>query len=319
MSEDYYKTLGIARGASQTDIEKAYRELARKYHPDLNPDDKTAKKKFQEVQRAFEVLKDPEKREMYDRYGSSFDSMGGGGGPAGGRPFTGGGPGGAEFDFSDFFGERFGQGGQGGAGFEEIFRHMSGGGGGPRRSRTTRGSDLQHELHVPFATAVLGGQAQVSVQRAGGKVETIQVKIPAGIEDGKKIRLRGQGEPPPTGKGQPGDILITIRTSPHPVFSRSGNNLEIRVPVTVAEATLGAKVEIPSPTGTITLSVPPGTSSGAKLRVRGHGVKPAKGSPGDLLAEIQVAVPKQVDDETKAALSKMDEQYDSSPREKLRW
>jgi DnaJ-class molecular chaperone len=321
MSDDYYQTLGVDRGASQTDIEKAYRDLARKYHPDLNPDDKSAKHNFQQVQRAFEVLKDPEKREMYDRYGSSFDSMGPGG--PGGNPYGGDGPGGAEFDFSDFFGDRFGQAGGGGGadGFEEILKQMgvgASGSGGRRRQRNQRGGDIEHELRVPFAISVLGGEAQISVQRATGKVETLQVKIPAGIEHGKKIRLRGQGEPP-AGKGQAGDILITVLVSPHPLFRRSGNNLELRVPVTMAEAALGAKVEIPSPQGTITLSVPPGTSSGSKLRVRGHGVQAAKGSPGDLLAEIQIISPKDVADDAADALRKMDASYDGELRDQLQW
>ena len=313
MPDDYYQTLGVARGASQTEIEKAYRDLARKCHPDLNPDDKTAKQKFQQLQRAFEVLKDPEKREMYDRYGSSFESMGAAG-PEG-NPFAGGAPGGVEFDFSDFFGERFGR-GTGSGGVEEILREM--GGGGRRRQRAKRGGDIQHELRVPFATSVLGGEAQITVQRANGKVETLQVKIPAGIDDGKKIRLRGQGEPP-TGRGEHGDILITVRVSPHPLFRRSGNNLELRVPVTMAEAALGAKIEIPSPSGAITLSVPPGTSSGAKLRVRGHGVQPTKGTVGDLLAEIQIMSPKSVDDDAIEVLRQLDDRYDGNPRDNLQW
>ena len=313
MPDDYYQTLGVARGASQTEIEKAYRDLARKCHPDLNPDDKTAKQKFQQLQRAFEVLKDPEKREMYDRYGSSFESMGAAG-PEG-NPFAGGAPGGVEFDFSDFFGERFGR-GAGSGGVEEILREM--GGGGRRRQRAKRGGDIQHELRVPFATSVLGGEAQITVQRANGKVETLQVKIPAGIDDGKKIRLRGQGEPP-TGRGEHGDILITVRVSPHPLFRRSGNNLELRVPVTMAEAALGAKIEIPSPSGAITLSVPPGTSSGAKLRVRGHGVQPTKGTVGDLLAEIQIMSPKSVDDDAIEVLRQLDDRYDGNPRDNLQW
>ncbi|MEE3219417.1 MAG: J domain-containing protein [Planctomycetota bacterium] len=313
MPDDYYQTLGVARGASQTEIEKAYRDLARKCHPDLNPDDKTAKQKFQQLQRAFEVLKDPEKREMYDRYGSSFESMGAAG--PGGNPFAGGAPGGVEFDFSDFFGERFGR-GAGSGGVEEILREM--GGGGRRRQRAKRGGDIQHELRVPFGTSVLGGEAQITVQRANGKVETLQVKIPAGIDDGKKIRLRGQGEPP-TGRGEHGDILITVRVSPHPLFRRSGNNLELRVPVTMAEAALGAKIEIPSPSGAITLSVPPGTSSGAKLRVRGHGVQPTKGTVGDLLAEIQIMSPKGVDDDAIEVLRQLDDRYDGNPRDNLQW
>ncbi|NIL98727.1 MAG: DnaJ domain-containing protein [Planctomycetales bacterium] len=317
MQEDYYKILEVDRGASQADIEKAYRKLARKHHPDLNPDDKTAKEKFQKVQHAFEVLKDPEKREMYDRYGSSFESMGAGG--TGPHPFTGGGPQGFEFDFSQFFGERFGAGGPAGStSFEDFL------GGGPRgatraRPRRMRGRDIRHELKIPFSSAVLGGEAQLSVRRADDRIETIQVKIPAGVDDGQTIRLRGQGEASPDANGESGDILITVRVSPHPCFRRSGNNLEIRVPVSIAEATLGGKVEIPSPTGVITLTVPPGTSSGAKLRIKGHGVQPAGRPAGDLLAEIQIALPQNLDAETQELVRRLDQQYTRPPRSDLRW
>ena len=314
MSEDYYSVLGVARGASQSEIEKAYRDLARKHHPDLNPDDKNAKAKFQEVQRAFEVLKDPEKREMFDRYGSSFESMGAGG-PRG-NPFTGAGPGGVEFDFGEVFGDRFG-GGQ--AGLEDIIRNMGGANTRARSSRPQRGRDIHHELKVPLATLILGGEALLNIRRADGNVEQIKVKIPAGIEDGKKIRLRGQGEAPASGKGDHGDILIAILVSPHPCFTRRRNNLEVRVPVTVTEAALGAKVEVPSPQGTITLTIPAGTSSGAKLRVKGHGATPPGGSPGDLIAEIQIVLPDKIDEQTEQLLRQLGEQYQDDPRKNLKW
>ena len=177
MSDDYYAVLGVSRGASTAEIEKAYRELARKYHPDMNPDDSSAETKFQEVQRAYEVLKDPEKREMFDRYGSSFDAAGGG--PGGGNPFTGAGypggggfhyegtgPGGATFDFSEIFG-----GGRGG-GFEDVIRNM---GGRRQRPQPQRGRDIEHRLTIPFTTAVVGGEAQLQIQRANGKTERIEV------------------------------------------------------------------------------------------------------------------------------------------------
>ena len=142
---------------------------------------------------------------------------------------------------------------------------------------------------MPFNTAVTGGEAMISVQRHNGKLDTINVKIPIGIDDGQKIRLRGQGEAD-VGE-QAGDILITIRVSPHPYFQRRGNRLDVRVPITLTEAVQGAKVDIPTPQGTITLSIPPGTSSGRKLRVKGHGVNPSKGKPGDLFAEVQIVLP----------------------------
>lgn len=320
MSKDYYKVLGIERNASQDEIKKAYRDLARKYHPDLNPDDKTAKKKFQEVQAAYDVLGDQQKRELYDRYGSSFETMGTGARPGG--PWAGGPGGGASFedvDFSQFFGDRFGAGG-GGGGFQDIFSQFTGRAprgrkaqSGPRR----RGSDLRHEITVPFATAIQGGEIQLSVARPTGQSETLSVKIPPGIEDGKKIRLRGQGEPAPRG-GPAGDLLLTVHVAPHPYFRRNGKHLHITVPITLAEAALGAKVDIPTPQGTVTVKVPPCTSGGAKLRVKAHGV-PSKDGPGDLIAEVQIAMPKELDEQARAAIERLAQQAGENPRAKLQW
>ena len=296
MADDYYKTLGIGRSASQQEIEEAYRKLARKYHPDLNPDDKTAKKKFQETQLAYDVLADTKKREMYDRYGASFESAGAGGGGFGGQGPQG--PGGFEdVDFSQFFGERFAgapgsQSGSGGGGFGDFFSQF-GGGSARQQAQPGRqhGRDLTHELTVPFVTAVSGGQSEIVVQQTGGKTKTITAKIPAGIEDGQTIRLRGQGEPAPSRRGKPGDILITIHVAPHAHFTRKGKNLHVRVPITLAEAVEGAKVDVPTPSGTVAIKIPPSTSSGGKLRVKGHGVAAPKGEPGVLFAEVQIVLP----------------------------
>jgi len=325
MAEDYYKTLGVPRNASQAEIQKAYRQLARKYHPDMNPNDKTAKKKFQQVQAAFDVLNNPEKREMYDRYGSSFETMGAGG-PQGTHPWSwspGAGPGAGGFsaediDLSEFLGERFGQAGPGG--FADLFSQFRRAASKGRKSAGTagRGADLVHEIQIPFVTAVAGGQGQVAVQRPSGKTETLNVKIPAGVDEGKKIRIRGQGQPAVHG-GTPGDILLTIHVAPHPFFQRRGNDLLVRVPVTLGEAVGGAKVDLPTPRGAVTLSVPPGTSSGAKLRVKGHGVVPKNGTPGDLLAEILIVLPKQLSDADRQAIRQIDEKYVQNPRKDLRW
>jgi curved DNA-binding protein len=325
MAEDYYKILGVRRDASQAEIQKAYRELARKYHPDMNPNDKSAKAKFQQVQKAFDVLGDAEKREMYDRYGSSFETMGAGG-PRGGPTWRGGpgsGPGGVGpegFDFSQFFGERFGE--APAAGFGDIFSQFRRAAGRrPGKTATTarnRGADIHHELQIPFQTSITGGEVQLTVRRASGKTETIAVKIPAGIEDGKKIRVRGQGEPAPQG-GTPGDILITIRVAAHPHFQRRGNHLHVKVPVTLAEAALGAKVDVPTPRGTVSLSIPAGSSSGKKLRVKGHGAAPKNGPPGDLLAEIQIVLPQQIGDADRQMLEEFGHRHPQNPRANLRW
>jgi DnaJ-class molecular chaperone len=326
MAEDYYKTLGVSRDASQAEIQKAYRELARKYHPDMNPDDRTAKKRFQEIQTAFDVLNEPKKREMYDRYGSSFENFGAGG-PSGSqtwtfRPGEGSSASGFEdIDFMQFFGDRFGA--QPGFDFGDLFGQARGGGKRARRAPSAagrKGADLEHELTIPFTTSVTGGEAQIVVQRPGGKTETIQVKIPAGMEDGKKIRLRGQGGAAPGG-GPAGDILIKIHVAPHPSFQRRGNNLLVRVPVTVAEAVLGAKVDVPTPRGTVTLRVPPGTSSGTKLRIKEHGVQPKRGPAGDVLAEIMIVLPTQLDPDSPPLIRQFDEKQPpaENPRANLRW
>ncbi|NUQ66255.1 MAG: J domain-containing protein [Pirellulales bacterium] len=262
---------------------------------------------------------------MYDRYGSSFETRGGRG-PGGGAQWQGQ-PGGGfsgqgfeDFDFGQFFGERFGGGGEG-IDLGDIFRQFRRGGGErPRRGQATgrrRGGDIEHEIQIPFTTSITGGEAQLSVQRQDGHVDTISVKIPPGVEDGKKIRLRGQGEPAPGG-GTPGDILLTVRVAPHPYFQRRGNDLNVKVPVTLGEAALGAKIDVPTPRGTVALQVPPGSSSGVKLRVKGHGVA-GKDRSGDLFAEIQIVLPKQFDDDACRMIRKLEERAPKEPRANLRW
>ncbi len=308
MSDDYYKILGISRNASKSEINDAYRDMARKYHPDLNQDDAAAKEKFQKVQRAHEVLSDAEKRELYDRYGSSFESAGGaGGGPRAQQ-------GGAEFDFSQMFG-----GGGGGGDFSDIFRQFTGGGGGQQQQqrRPAKGRDLQHTIDVPFNTAIKGGKAQITVARADGKPEPITLTIPAGFENGKKLRVRGKGEQVPGGTA--GDILVTVSVGAHPNYQRRGNNLEVQVPITVAEAALGAKIDVPTPGGTIVVSVPSGSSSGKRLRLKGLGVKPAKGNAGDLLVVLQVVLPEEISEESKEWIEKFAEANPLDPRAELQW
>jgi DnaJ-class molecular chaperone len=325
MSEDYYKILGVSRGASADEIQKAYRKLARKYHPDLNPDDKAAQKKFKEVQQAYDVLSDDKKRKLYDQFGPAFEQMGQSGGPQWSSQVP---PEFQNFDFGHVF---TGGGGEGPLppDLQELLRQFTSGGGGfqfggpssrrrGRRAPAQPGADLRHEVEVPFRTAVTGGEVSLRLLRPGRKTETLTVKIPAGIEDGKAIRLRGQGEPSPN-DGPPGDLLITVHVAPHPHYRRDKLDLIVRVPVTLAEAALGAKVDIPTPHGVISLKVPPGTSSGTRLRAKGQGIKMSDGRVGDLYAEILITLPNQVDSDSAELIRKLAARWKQSPREELAW
>jgi len=303
MAEDYYQTLGVPRTASAEDIRKAYRELARKYHPDLHPDDASAKEKFKQVQTAFDVLNDQSKREMYDRYGSAFEGVGAGGpggGWGGGRgPFPGGGgfPGSGEIDLESLFG---------GGGFGDLFS-----GGSPRargrRGRPARaaGEDAAARIDIPFRLAIDGGKTDVRIDR-DGKTETISVTIPQGLPDGARMRLRGQGLPG-SGGGPAGDLLLDVHVAPHPWFRREGLDIVVDVPISIAECALGTTVQVPLLEGTASLRVPPGTGSGKRLRVRGQGVRRSAGASGDFLAIVQIDVPESLSDDDRAALEAMRE------------
>jgi DnaJ-class molecular chaperone len=336
MSQDYYETLGVARGASADDIQKAYRKLARKYHPDLNPDDKAAQKKFKEVQQAYDVLSDEKKRKMYDQFGPAFEQFGSGGPGGAGPQWSGQVPPGFEgFEFTGSWpggsGRGGGAGGQIPPDLEEMLRQFTGGGGGfdfgggattrrrGRRRPAEPGADVRHEVEVPFRTAVSGGEVSLRIHRGSQRAETIGVKIPAGIDDGQTIRLRGQGEAS-RDDGPPGDLLVTVRIAPHPSFRRDGLDLVVRVPVTLAEAALGGKVDVPTPHGTIALKVPPGTSSGTRLRAKGQGVHKLDGRTGDLYAEILIAIPRQIDHADAELIRKLDERLRlDHPRSDLVW
>lgn len=327
MAEDHYQTLGVPRTASAEDIRKAYRELARKYHPDLHPDDEAAKAKFKQVQSAFDVLNDPGKREMYDRYGSAFEGVGAGGaggqaGGWGGGPFPGAGggfPGGGEIDLESLFG--------GAGGFEGLFGGRGGAAGRTRAGRGRRkpaqepGADVTARIAVPFTLAIEGGKTDVHLDR-DGKTETISVTIPQGLPDGARMRLRGQGLPG-TGGGPAGDLLLEVHVEPHPVFRRDGDTLHVTLPVTLAEAIEGAKVDVPTPWGTIALRIPPRTSGGRRLRAAGMGVRHANGSRGDLIAEVHLVLPEGADAAALAPLLEAAKAVDAagaaSPRATLRW
>lgn len=321
MEEDYYKVLGVERDATAAAIKKAYRELATKYHPDANPD-KRAKQRFQQIQKAYDVLGDAEKRKAYDQFGPAFEQIEAGGGAGPFRGGRGAAPDFGDIDFSQFFGGQA-PGGDSGEGFEEIFRHFGGAQAGPQSARggrggrrgTSRGQDVSHEVEIPFQVAVQGGEVRLNLRRPGGKPETIEVKIPVGIEDGKTIRLRGQGEM----ANIPGDLLLTVRIASHPAFTRRGPDLTVRVPVTLGEAALGAKIDVPSPWGEIAVKIPPGTSSGKRLRIKGHGVRREGQPDGDLYVELSIVLPKELDEASQELVRKFDEKNPQRPRGDLSW
>ena len=297
--KDFYAVLGVSKDISEPELKKTYRKLARQFHPDSNPGDPKAEAKFKEISEAHSVLADRELRKEYDQIramgsGARFSAPGGRPGQTGGFEdvfgglFNNGqprasyrGPNSGSGDFEDLLGGMFGNGGFGGS--HGGFR----GAGGP-----TRGRDVTASTVLDFATAING--ETIRLQPVGGK--PINVKIPAGVSDGQKIKLKGKGEESPDG-GVAGDLVLTIGVRKHPVFERDGLNLRVEIPVTFVEAALGATIEVPTLGGdTVKLRVAPGTPSGRILRVKGRGVTSTKGT-GDLLAEVQVAVPSRIPDD----------------------
>lgn len=339
---DYYEILGLSKGASAEDIKRAYRKMAKQYHPDRNPGDKTAEARFKEVQTAYDVLSDPSKRQAYDQWGHAGVGAGGapGGGapggwragPAGQRVYTwrsGGGPDIPIEDLDDLFSVFAGGRGQGGGGaagsvFEEIF------GGGRRGRRAARPEpedeppgqrDLEHTVDLTFDQAVNGTTLELRIGSADGRgqANNIHVRIPAGVADGQRIRVKGKGHP--GGGGQPaGDLYIICRVAPHAYFRRMGNDIYLDLPLTITEAALGTKVQIPTLEGPTVLTIPPATPSGAKLRLKGRGVKPAGGKPpGDQYAIVRIVPPKNLEARQRDLLEKLRQAGDGDPRSDIGW
>ncbi len=286
LEKDFYAVLGVPKDADQPAIKKAYRKLARQLHPDHNPGDAKAEARFKDIGEAYSVLSDPEQRQQYDQLRAM----------TGGARFTAGsragGQGGAGFE--DVLGGLFGGGGgsrvrysTGGGGFEDVLGGLFGGGfGQPRGPR--RGVDLTASTTLRFRTAAEGATVSLSVEG-----RTVNARIPAGVRDGQKIRLRGKGRPGDPG-AEPGDLVITVTVEPHPVFTADGANLKVTVPVAFDEAALGATIEVPTLDGTpVKVKVPPGTPSGRTLRVKGKGIATSR-STGDLLVTVQVVVPQKL-------------------------
>ncbi len=286
--KDFYKILGVSKGVSEAELKKTYRKLSRQFHPDTNPGDAKAEARFKEISEAYSVLSDKDQRAEYDQMRAMGPGAraGFGGGQGGGFP-------------GGFQGGNFG-----GAGFEDVFANLFGGGGGgfggPRGPQ--RGQDLTTTQTLDFIDGVKGTTIKLSL-RSGAEPTTI--KIPAGVSDGQKIKIAGKGNPSPNG-GPAGDLIITVTVKPHPVFTRDGNNIRVVVPVTFAEAVLGATIQVPTLGGEpVKLKVAPGTPNGRVLRVKGRGVVTAK-AEGDLLATVEIAVPSHVSDKAKKALEEFD-------------
>lgn len=270
--KDYYAILGVDKKADAATIKKQYRSLARELHPDKTKGDKKLEDRFKEVSEAYEILSDDKKRAEYDQAREMFQS---GAFRGGGQQFSG--------DFSDLFGN-------GG----DIFSQLFGGRRGPRK-----GQDIQTEVSISFRDALFGKEVDLRLAGQGNAPHTITVRIPAGVNDGAKVRVKGRGAP---GEAGPGDLYVLVNVIPHPVFTRKGENLHITVPVSFAEAALGADISVPTIEGDeVKVRIAPGTQNGKTLRVKGRGVK--KGiNAGDLLATIEVQVPQRVDGKAKKAL-----------------
>lgn len=361
---DYYKTLGVGRKATLSDVKKAYRKLARKYHPDLNPNDKVSEQKFKDITEAYEVLRDSEKRKQYDTFGAVGNFKTGGGGPTG---FQG-------FDFTS----------SGNSSFNDIFDTIFGGPQQKARSRAhrpERGEDLHYSINLSFVDAASGIETPIQVvrkstcQSCGGKgiarestrvacpvcrgkgrvdkqtgfmkfasmcgncggsgyipgkacrtcdgdgrkdeVTKIRARIPAGVDTESKVRIAGKGNAGRFG-GNPGDLIITIHVSSHKFFKRDGSNLEVLLPVTYLEAAMGAKVEVPTLDGSALLKVPPSTSSGQKLRLKGKGIEnPKTRNRGDMVVEIKIVPPPTTDIEVRRLLKKIEKKAPYDPRKGL--
>jgi len=340
---DYYEVLGVPRGADADAIKKAYRRLARQYHPDLNPNDPQAEAKFKEIGEAYEVLSDKEKRRAYDRFGHAGVRMGaeaagaGAGAGPGGRRYTytwstGGSP------FEDIAFEAFaGSGGQGASFLEELFSHLGGmrgrgrtRPGGPRGGARTgfggaavRGQDLSSDLSLSLEQAVRGVRTSLALQRpqpdGSTRTERIEVNVPAGVRDGQRLRLRGRGAPGPAGS-EAGDLYLTVRVRPHAFFRRDGRHIYLDLPITVSEAALGATVEVPTVHGRRTsVRIPAGTRGGQRLRLKGQGVRgPGDDQPGDQYCVIRVVTPGSLDPKQRDLFEQL-RQHEENPRQGGPW
>lgn len=307
MARDPYLELGVSRGASADEIRKAFRKLAKQYHPDTNPGDKKAEDKFKQVSAAFDILGDAEKKKKFDAGEIDADGretmrgFGGGQGPFGGGFNRGGfGRGGSsgegpEIDLNDLFGDILGR------------NRGAGGGGGFGGGFSAKGADVRARLDIDLEESIKGGKKRVAFSDG----RTIDVTIPAGAQEGQTLRLKGQGSP---GRGGNGDALIELAVKPHPIYRKEGEHLVMDLPVSVPDAVLGGKVEAPTPDGPVNVTVPKGANSGSKLRLKGRGLADAKGHRGDLYARLIVTLPEAIDEDLEKFAQAWREQKPYTPK-----
>ena len=303
--KDYYETLGVKRDATVEEIKKAYRALARKYHPDLHPDKREEMEaKFKEINEAHSVLSDPKKRADYDLTGSVYEPGMGGGYPPGGGAWPGGGVRYEDFDFG------------GGGGFEDIFSEVFGGARG-RRVVMRQGADIEYSLEIDFLHAAKGTDVRIKVSRSGGP-ETLNIKVPPGVRTGSRVRVPGKGDAG-VGGGRPGDLYIAIKVTPHKYFRRVDNDVYLDLPVTISEATLGAQVSVPTIDGFTKIKLPPGIQSGHKLRIKGKGLYTTRGHlvRTDEYVVVQVNVPTGLDEKGRELIEELEKTNPYDPRKGL--
>ena len=310
MARDPYQELGVSRTATSDEIRKAFRKLAKEHHPDTNPGNKTAEEKFKKVSAAFDIVGDADKRKKFDTGEIDADGRetargfgGGAWGPPPGGGFQGG-QGRGPFRTESFEGADLG----------DILGEMFGGGRGPGSGRgggfggfSQRGSDVRAKLEIDLTDAIRGGKRRIAFSDG----RTIDVTIPKGAQDGQTLRLKGQGAP---GRSAPGDAFIELSIQPHPVFRREGDELVMDLPVTLYDAVLGGKIEAPTPDGPVTLTIPTGSNTGAKLRLKGRGLTGAGGKRGDLFARLVVVLPEGPDAELEALAEAMKAKRPYAPR-----
>ena len=301
VEKDYYAVLGVPAGASQSDIRKAYRKLAQKYHPDANRGDASAEERFKEVSQAYDVLGNTKKRKEYDQMREMLRS--------GFGRFT---SGTQDVRFEDL-GDLFG-GGRASGGIEDLLSNFFTRGSG---RAAMRGMDLEGEASISFEDALVGKEISLSLNDPSVGPRNVRIRIPPGVTDGSRIRIRGKGSPG-QGGGPAGDLFVRVRVGKHPIFGRKGqSDLTLALPITFAEAALGGEVEAPTLNGSVTLKIPPGTPSGKTFRVRGQGAE-VKGTKGDLLVTVEVAVPTRLSKESRELLEKFAKTQNESPREHLK-